>query len=87
MTLRQAQGSAPTPVSESVSVSEPAELTTAQRQLDALAAELAARNPDAAEELARRMAHHAAQHKRVRGFGISIHVNLVTGRLELNVGA
>lgn len=62
-------------------------LTPAQLALDALAAELAVRNPDAAEELARRMAHHAAQRKRVRGFGISIHVNLVTGRLELQVAS
>lgn len=61
-------------------------LTPAQLALDALAQDLAIRNPDAAEELARRMAHHAAQRKRVRGFGISIHVNAVTGRLELRVG-
>lgn len=65
----------------------PIPLTPAQRQLDALAAELAARNPDAAAELARRMAHHAAQRKRARGFGISIHVNLVTGRLEMQIGS
>ena len=81
MTLRQAQGSAPTPVSE------PVELTPAQLALDALAQDLATRNPDAAAELARRMAHHAAQRKRVRGFGISIHFNAVTQRLELNIGS
>lgn len=62
-------------------------LTPAQLALDALAAELAARNPDAAEELARRMAHHATQRKRVRGFGISIHINAITGRLELRTGS
>lgn len=81
MTLRQAQGSAPTPVSE------PVEPTPAQLALDALAQDLATRNPDAAAELARRMAHHAAQRKRVRGFGISIHFNLVTGRLEMQIGS
>lgn len=61
-------------------------LTPAQLALDALASHLAAANPDAAEELARRMAHHAAERKRVRGFGISIRANMVTGRLELRTG-
>lgn len=65
----------------------PTQLTPAQLALDALAQTLADRNPDAAEELARRMAHHAAKRKRVRGFGISIHVNAITGRLELQVGS
>lgn len=65
----------------------PTQLTPAQLALDALAQDLATRNPDAAEELARRMAHHAKERKRVRGFGISIHINVVTGRLELQVGS
>jgi len=60
--------------------------TPAQRRLAALAAALAATNPDAAEYLATVLAAEAERRKRVRGFGIEIHWNEVTGRAEVRSG-
>ena len=64
----------------------PSTQTPAQQRLARIAADLAAANPDAAAELARHMAHHAAQAKRWRGFGIMLCWNEVTGRIELTQG-
>lgn len=64
----------------------PSTQTPAQQRLAALAAELAAANPDAAAELARHMAHHAQQARRWRGFGIMVRWNEVTERVELTIG-
>lgn len=66
----------------------PTQPTPAALALDALARTLAARNPDAAQELARRLAHHAALRKRVPGLGlgIAIRLNAVTMQLEMQAG-
>lgn len=68
----------------------PTQPTPAALALDALARTLAARNPDAAQELARRLAHHAQQRKRTQrvpaGLGIAIRVNAVTMQLEMQAG-
>jgi hypothetical protein len=64
----------------------PDTLTPAQRRLADLAAALASANPDAAEALGAMLVHEAAQRKRVRGFGIVVRWNEVTGRVELLTG-
>ena len=70
MTRRQAQGEAPPPTERQVSLSN-------------LAAALAAADVDAAEYLAQVLATEARERKRVKGFGIEIRVNSVTGRGEI----
>lgn len=64
----------------------PATLTDHQRRLADLAAQLADANPDAAEELGKHLTHQAGERKRVRGFGVVVRVNEVTGRIELICG-
>ena len=54
-----------------------------QRHLRNLAAALAAADVDAAEYLAQVLATEARERKRVRGFGIEIRWNGVTGRGEI----
>ena len=61
-------------------------LTPTQRALAAMADEMVANNPDAAEELAKHLAHKAGQAKQLRTFGIGIRFNAVSNRLELHVG-
>lgn len=67
---------------------QPTTPTPAAIALDALARSLAQRNPDAAEELGRRLVHHAArERKRVAGgLAIVIRLNPVTGRIEMSAG-
>lgn len=60
--------------------------TETQRRLAALAAQLAAANPDAAEYLATVLAQEADRRKRVQGFGIEIRWNEVTGQAEVRNG-
>ena len=64
----------------------PERLTQTQEQLLALARQLAASHPDAAAELGKRLVEEAAERKKLRGFGISLRVNFVTGRLEMRTG-
>lgn len=60
--------------------------TPAALALDALARILAQRNPDAAAELARRLAYHVArQRAALPRLGIAIRVDVVTGRVEVEV--
>lgn len=62
-------------------------LTPTQRAIAALAAEMAANNPDAAAELAKHLAHHAAEaNAKRRTFGIGLRFNAVTGRMEMRAG-
>lgn len=61
-------------------------LTPTQQAIARLAAEMVANNPDAAEELAKQLAHQASQAKRVRTFGIGLRFNQVKGCLEMRIG-
>lgn len=67
-------------------MTHPTQPTPTQRGIAALASAMAAANPDAAEELARHLAHEAAQAKRPRGFGVIIRFNSVTERIEILTG-
>lgn len=64
----------------------PNALTPSQARIAALAAILAERNPDAAAELARRLAWEASERKKPPGLGIVIRFNEVTGELEMICG-
>ena len=64
----------------------PAHPTPAQRRLATLAKAMAARNPDAAAELATQLAHAAEEQLRPQGFGIEIRFNVITGQVELRSG-
>lgn len=64
----------------------PNQPTPAQRQLARLARAMAARNPDAAAELATQLAHAAEVARQPQGFGIEIRFNAVTGRVDLRLG-
>lgn len=61
-------------------------LTPTQKAIAALADEMVANNPDAADELAKHLASKAGQAKRLRTFGIGIRFNAVKGSLELQIG-
>lgn len=61
--------------------------TATQQRIARLAAGMAEANPDAAEELARHLAHQAAQRKRVRGFCVAVRFNEVTGQIEITCGS
>lgn len=60
--------------------------TPTQARIAQLAEAMADANPDAAEELARHLAHQAAERKRVRGFGVAIRWNLITQQIEITKG-
>ena len=60
--------------------------TPAQLQLARLARAMAARNPDAAAELATQLAQAAELARQPQGFGIEIRLNVITGQLELRSG-
>lgn len=64
----------------------PTRPTATQQRIARLAAAMADANPDAAEELARHLAHQAAQRKRVRGFCVIVRLNQITGRVEITCG-
>lgn len=61
-------------------------LTSTQQAIARLAEAMTANNPDAAEELAKQLAHRASEAKRVRGLGIGLRFNQVTGCLEIRTG-
>lgn len=61
-------------------------VTEAEAKILDLAAELAARNPDAAAVLGRGLTHYAAQQKRWRGCGLVLRFNVVEAKAELIVG-
>jgi hypothetical protein len=61
-------------------------LTPTQQMIARLAESMVANNPDAAEELARQLAHQAREAKRVRVLGIGLRFNAVTGCLEIRTG-
>lgn len=60
--------------------------TDLQRRIRELAAQLAAANPDAAEELAKALAAEAQAQKRPPCLGLGIRFNLVTQKVEVIVG-
>jgi hypothetical protein len=60
--------------------------TETQRRIRELAAQMAAANPDAAEELAKALAAEALAQKRPPCLGLGIRFNLVTQKVEVIVG-
>lgn len=73
-------------LADGTTINLPDTQTLTQARLAALAAILAAANPDAAAELARRLAWEAQRHKRPAGLGIVVRFDEVTGCLEMIVG-
>jgi hypothetical protein len=62
---------------------KPVIVTANQSQIAAMAAAMAANNPDAAEELAKHLAYEANRQKTPQGFGIEIRWNEITEKAEL----
>jgi hypothetical protein len=60
--------------------------TETQRRIRELAAQMAAANPDAAEELAKALAAEALAQKRPPCLGLGIRFNLITQKVEVIVG-
>lgn len=60
--------------------------TDLQRRIRELAAQLAAANPDAAEELAKALTAEAQAQKRPPCLGLAVRFNLVTQKVEVIVG-